>query len=87
MYTGIVETASTNGFKFVPLVFDVVNSNGAVSPITLATPRITAVKIPVRAVGKTIFIITLALLEPRAMAASLKSFGTSFRTSSAVLEP
>ena len=85
MYTGIVDTASTNGFRLVPLVFDVVNSSGAVSPITLATPKITAVKIPVLAVGKTIFMITRALLEPRAIAASLNSFGTSFKTSSEVL--
>ena len=85
MYTGIVETGSLNGFKFVLFAFEVVRSSGAVSPMILATPRTTAVINPVFAVGKTMRIVTRARLDPRATAASLTSLGTSLKTSSAVL--
>ena len=39
MYTGIVETGSLNGFKFVLFAFEVVSNSGAVSPMILATPN------------------------------------------------
>ena len=64
---------------------EVVSNSGAVSPIILATPKTTAVIIPVFAVGKTIRIVTRARLEPRATAVSLTYLGTSLKTSSAVL--
>ena len=74
-----------NGFKFVLLAFEVVRSRGAVSPTTRAIPNTTAVIKPVLAVGITIIKVTRALLDPKATAASLTSFGTNFKTSSAVL--
>ena len=76
--------APWNGFAFRTVFPNAVNSRGAVSPMARATPRITAVMRPDRAVGSTTLHVTRHSCDPRARPASRSPPGTSRSTSSAV---
>jgi predicted RecA/RadA family phage recombinase len=62
-----------------------VNSMAAVSPATLAMPKITLVTMPGAAAGMLVALIALHFVVPKAKAASLKEGGTIFSASSVPL--
>jgi len=58
-----------------------VHMMGAVSPLALATPIITPVRMPGMAEGRTTFLMVCHLVAPRAMLPSRKELGTLFKAS------
>lgn len=74
-----------NGFKLSASAPPTVNNSGAVSPATLAIPKIIAVTKPLLAAGITIMATVRHWVAPKANHASRRSVGINFKTSSEVL--
>jgi hypothetical protein len=84
MNSGIADCGPLKGLSFIREAPNAVAISGAVSPIARATPRITDVIRPLRAVGRTTPHVVRHSVAPIASDASRRPSGTSRSTSSEV---